>query len=315
MAAMLRTSESLWEAAGKENAKNRYLLTAMDGETFGHHRPGLDKMLENLYHDKRYQLVTVSELLTLFLSLPNQSQNHAAASFCEPINCSWATSEKEILQGQNFYLYYNPKNKLHKLQKQLIDLAISSFGPLRGPRNDRFLLDQALSCNHMWWSNPDAWWSIEEIEKGAYNLLKAIKACTLHHPAGHHNIHDKAEKLYQKIMAQAFDWQREGLPQKLHEEKEKFKKIPFQTRAKPGEMDALIAILQDEEKMAVERCEYELAIRWRDSRYKLEKGLDIYDFVHIVDQMRLEGKMGEYEELAAKYREEYKKFVPGQADK
>ncbi len=294
MAAMLRTSESTWEAVGVENEKNRYLITAMDGETFGHHRPGLEKMLDILYSDPRYELVTVSELLNKFEGTTEPS---------DPVSCSCATSEGEIEKGQNFYLYYNPQNKLHVLQKQLIDLAIK-FG-------DRKLLDSALSCNHMWWSNPDAWWSIEEIEKGAYNLLK----CILHDPAGPRNIQAKAEELYQKIMAQAFEWQREGLPQKLHEEKEQFKKIPFKERAKPGEMDAIVAILKVEEKNAVERHEYELAIRWRDSRYKLEKGLDMYDFVHIVDQMRAEGKMGKYNELAAKFRDQYKKFVPGQADK
>lgn len=165
----------------------------------------------------------------------------------------------------------------------------------------------------MWWANPDAWWSIEEIEKGAYNLGRAI--CTLPATAVDRNVHIKAEELYQKIMAQAFRWQREGLPQRLHEEKESFKKIPFKDRAKPGEYETLLEVLKKEEEQAVGREEYELAIRWRDSRYKLEKGLDIYDFVHIVDQMRTEGRLGKYEELAQKFREQYKKFVPGQPDK
>ena len=103
--------------------------------------------------------------------------------------------------------------------------------------------------------------------------------------------------------------------QKLHLEKESFKKIPFGDRAKPGEFEAILVLLKNEEQQAIERGEYELAIRWRDSRYKLEHGLDIYDLIHVVDQMRAEGKMGEYEALAKKYREEHHRLVPGQPDK
>ncbi|MBI3385129.1 hypothetical protein HY030_02985, partial [Candidatus Gottesmanbacteria bacterium] len=66
MAAMIRSPESLAEALGEEVNRNRYLITAMDAETFGHHRPGLDKMLSSLYQGKNYKLTTISELLECF---------------------------------------------------------------------------------------------------------------------------------------------------------------------------------------------------------------------------------------------------------
>ncbi len=287
MSAMTRSGESLWEAMKKDEGLNRYTVVAMDGETFGHHRPGLDNTLFNIYSDKHYEFKTLSQLLDLYKKTEEVS----------PVDCTWATSEIEINEGNNFYLYYNSKNKLHKLQKQLLDLAIKAVNP-----KNRDNLDRALSCNHMWWSNPDAWWSIEEIEIGANNLRNVIK-------------NKEGDGLYYKIVETAFQLQRSGTVKKLHEEKESFKKIPFSGRAKPGEYDALIGILKKEEKRAVERGEYELAIRWRDSIYKLEKKLDVYDFVHIIDQMWAENRLGEYEALAQKYRESYRKLTPGQPDK
>jgi hypothetical protein len=296
MSAMVRTKDSLWQALMEESRRNRYLITAMDGETFGHHRPGLDLVLFDLYNDPRYQFVLISELMDIYKKQIDKSQ---------PIECSWAASEKEIEEHKNFYLYFNSKNKLHVLQKRLIDLSIESIAKCKNSIN-RNLLDCALSCNHMWWSNPDSWWSIEEIERGAFALLKATDGL---------ECHPKAKKLYWQIVEQAFEWQRNGLPRKLHEEKDSFKKIPFKNRAKPGEYEALLKILREEEKKAVVNREYELAIRWRDSIYKLEKGLDVYDFVHIIDQMRAEGKLDQYQDLARKFRDAYNKLSPGQPEK
>ena len=76
-----------------------------------------------------------------------------------------------------------------------------------------------------------------------------------------------------------------------------------------------LTILKEEEDKAIKNREYELAIRWRDSIYKLERNLDIYDFVHIIDQMRAENRLGKYRELAKIYKEQYNKLVQGQPDK
>ncbi len=287
MSAMVRTSHSLKNVTDGED---KYIITAMDGETFGHHRPGLTEDFFSLYETPGIEFTTISALKFDKIEEIN------------PISCTWATSEKEIEEGKNFYLYYNPKNKLHRLQKRLMDLAMSSPA-----KRGSISVSRSLSCNHMWWSNPDSWWSIEEIEKGAYNLSRCVP--------GRGRTSAKAQLLYRQIMDIAFGYQRSGLVQKLHLEKESFKKIPFGDRAKPGEFEAILVLLKNEEQQAIERGEYELAIRWRDSRYKLEHGLDIYDLIHVVDQMRAEGKMGEYEALAKKYREEHHRLVPGQPDK
>ena len=44
MSAVVRSAETLKEAMKEDLVTDRYVITAMDGETLGHHRPGLEKM-------------------------------------------------------------------------------------------------------------------------------------------------------------------------------------------------------------------------------------------------------------------------------
>lgn len=303
MAAMVRSGESLAEKVAGEFSQNRYLLTAMDGETFGHHRPGHDRILLEMYASPKLRLVKVSDLLKLF---PDTVEVEAVAS-------SWASSGAELERGEPYYLYFSSKNRLHRWQKQLQDQAIKVVhrAEKKGKSSTRPALDRALSCNWLWWANPDAWWSIEEIELGAHNLWQVVKSQTGEGSAEE----QKAAGFYQKILTQAFAWQRGGAVRRFHEEKKAWKKIPFAQRAKPGEYQAILEILRKEMKKATEREEFEAAIRWRDAIYKLERSLDIYDVVHVVDQLRSEEKLGEYAALTEKYKKQYRKLAPGQPDK
>jgi len=305
MGAMVRTVESVAEALSSELNKKRYLVTAMDGETFGHHRPGFENFLFALFRQAPpaggFKFIKISELIKSF---PLDGE-------ISPIPSCWASSEEEISKGEPFYLYFRQKNKLHVLLKSLLDLAIKVGGsPVRGGGQTRILLDRAQSCNSFWWANPDAWWSIEEIELGAFNLWQVVEKSKT---AGRAE-KKRARQLYQEIVFLAFSWQRQGLVRKLHAQKQAWIKIPFKKRAKSGEYEAIIEILKKELEKAISRQEFEQVIRWRDSIYKLEHGLDIYSLVHIVDQLRAEGRLGEYAKLTEKYKERYKKIVSGQPE-
>ncbi|MBI4999227.1 hypothetical protein HZB97_00465, partial [Candidatus Gottesmanbacteria bacterium] len=299
MGAMVREVSSVLEALKSEIAKDRYLLVAMDGETFGHHRPGLEKLLFDLFRQEKFKFATVSELIKIF----------PKAGEISPISSCWASSEEEIEKDEPFYLYFSKKNRLHILLKTLLDLAIKVVGEMREV-GERELLDRAESCNSFWWANPDAWWSIEEIELGAFNLARVVEKTK----TASREEKKRARLLYQEILSRAFTWQRKGLIRRLHAKKQAFIKIPFKKRGKPGEYQAIIEILKKELEKAVTRREFEQAIRWRDSIYKLEHGLDIYNLVHIVDQLRAEGRLGEYARLTEKYKKRYKRIVSGQPE-
>lgn len=308
MGAQVWTCQSIVESLVGELPKDRYLITAMDGETFGHHRPGFEQLLFDLFQQKQFKFATISELIKMF---PQAEES------ISPISCCWASSEEEIEKGEPFYLYFSKKNRLHILLRTLLDLAIKiahfrqGYGgqPVK-EEEQRVLLDEAQSCNAFWWANPDAWWSLEEIELGAFKLRQVVEQSR----SASSRDKRQARLIYQEILSLAFDWQRRGLIHRLHAKKQAFIKIPFKKRAKTGEYEAIIEIMNKELKKAVDRQEFEQAIRWRDSIYKLKHGLDIYNLIHIVDQLRAEGRLGEYKALTERYKKRYKKIVPGQPE-
>ena len=72
--------------------------------------------------------------------------------------------------------------------------------------------------------------------------------------------------------------------------------------------------LQKAEKTAAQKGEYEQATKWRDAQHKLKNNLDVYDTIHIIDQLRAEADASEFEDLVQKYRTDYQKLNPGQPE-
>lgn len=185
----------------EEEVKDReYIITAMDGETFGHHRPGLEKFLAKIYEEKKVKSVTVSEITSSF----------PEGKGIEPLDGSWASMESELREGIPYAQWKYPGNKIHQLQWELTDLAIKTVELNEADPNfseARMLLDKSLFSCQYWWAGAVPWWEIEYIEKGAYYLKKTIE--TLNNIK--EDVKRKAQTLYSDIVSTAFDWERSGL--------------------------------------------------------------------------------------------------------
>ena len=68
------------------------------------------------------------------------------------------------------------------------------------------------------------------------------------------------------------------------------------------------------EREAAKKGEYEKAILWRDSIYKLQNKLDIYDTVNAIDLLRIEIPHNEVEATIEKYKEKYREIRGGQPE-
>lgn len=304
MGALVRSGPSFLELAGDDAKTSQYLVTAMDGETFGHHRPGLEKVLFDLSRSPELEKVLLSDLADKF----------GVGEEAETVSCSWASSEKELAEGQPYLLWQDRDNPIQRQQWEFTDFAIevvAASDAAGGEETEaRKILDGALNCSHYWWASPYGWWSLEMIESGAHELLRAVKAV----PEVTAEVVERAEDYYRKVVFKAFDWQRTGYVRELSLKRQEWKRIPFVERAKPGEYQAILEILARERDEAASRQEYEQAIKWRDAAFKLKNKTDIYDAIHAVDQLRAEGRLGDFETLTEKYRGEYEKLVPGQPD-
>jgi hypothetical protein len=308
MSAAPRDIESLKTAARADLDVHRSIITAMDGETFGHHRIGHEQLLFSMFRDPDITLVRMSEIFDLF----HQSES------VPTVACTWASSEHDIAQGIQFISWDDPENDIHKLQWKLLRLAVKEMNRLApsDPHYDglRSELDPAVSSDQFFWAAARPWGMIEHIERGAYELLNVLRHVPNVTPAA------AAEGLdiYHEILSMAYDWQRTGKIDSGLEKREKNIRIPFQeSTLEEGDKatwEAIIDLLKNEERLAAGQSDYEAAILWRNAVYKLEHKLDVYDTEYVVDILRKKLPEGKIEETLARYKAKYDYIRGGQVE-
>jgi predicted hydrocarbon binding protein len=154
------------------------------------------------------------------------------------------------------------------------------------------------------------------IEDGEYRLLETVRMI----PGVSEEILRKARDLYEKIISTAFQWQRTGKIRSMMTSQNSILRIPFKDRtigrggAEEGVYHAFIDMMKTQEKLASLKGEYEKAILWRDSIYKLENKLDIYDTINAIDLLRIELPNEEVEKTILKYKEKYRAIRGGQPE-
>ncbi len=310
MSAVVRSRESLLEAMAQDLKSGRYVLTAMDGETFGHHRPGLEKMLFDVFDAPEFELIKISDILSYYGEIKEVL----------PVKSTWASSRKDIEENNQFLSWADSGNIIHKWQREFTELILKEVYAM-DKNNPRYVLirektDLALSSDHFWWASAKPWWSLEMIEAGAYRLLDTMR----HIPDVSKKNFEEARNYYEKIITTAFNWQRTGKIRQMMKEQKSIIRIPFKDRtigrggAEEGVYWAFINMMKRLEKEATLKSEYEKAILWRDAIYKLENKLDIYDTINAIDLLRVEISNKEVEEIIEKYKNKYREIRGGQPE-
>lgn len=310
MSAVVRSPETLKEAMAQDLKSSRYLITAMDGETFGHHRPGLEKLLFDIFSTPEFDLVKISDLPKFYTDIVEVS----------PVKSTWASSPNDIEKGIQFLSWSDPENTIHKWQWELLHLVQTQVYALNKKSAAypiaRKMMDSALASDHFWWASAKPWWSMEMIEDGAYRLLETLHAIPNVLP----EILDEANRLYQNIVSRGFNWQRTGKIREMMQEQRSLVRIPFIDRtvgrggAEAGVYDAFMEMFSELEKKAAGAGEYEKAILWRDAIYKFKNKLDMYDSINAIDLLRMEIPNKEVEARIEEYKERYRKIRGGQPE-
>ena len=264
LSGQMGTGNLLIESLGERLNRNEYLLTAMDGETFGHHRPGLEQLLFEIYRSPKLTTVFISDLPKYF---PHRTP-------VSPQPSTWALMEKDLERKVPFARWDDKDNSIHTLQWELTRLAIHTVNG--AAHNDpgypaaRDALDRALHSDQYWWASAKPWWSIEMIERGAKELYDAI----LKTPGVTEAVKEKAKHLYHTIVFTAFDWQRSGLVDELsHKEDEDIRQrtdaqIPQLPRK---EIEKMVKKLEHEMHNVALRQEFERAAQIRDRIAELNR--------------------------------------------
>jgi len=257
LSGQLGTGKLLIDSLGRRLKKKEYLLTAMDGETFGHHRPGMEQLLFEIYESKKLKTVFISELPHIFKKV----------EIITPKPSTWALMEKDLEKNAPFARWEDPGNKIHKMQWQLLNLAIKSFKKY-APKDPhqlkiRKMLDRAVHSDQFWWASAKPWWSLEMIEAGAKELRDVVLALKKAPKV----TKEKAQKLYHNIVFTGFEWQRNGTVEALSkQEDEEIRQHTDEAIPKlpKKEINKIIKNLRREIKITVEKEEFERAAQLRD---------------------------------------------------
>jgi hypothetical protein len=310
MSAVVRSKESLRAALHDDLKSGRYIITAMDGETFGHHRPGLEQTLFDIFEMSELELVAISDLL---------SQGYEERE-AELVPCTWASSQEDIQKGIQFLSWRDPDNVIHEWQWELFYLVKKWAGKISSADSNysqiKKLMDIGMASDQYWWASAKPWWSLEMIESGAFSLLDTLRKIS-RVPA---KDLQRAAKLYELIVSTAFSWQRTGKIRQMSREQNALLRIPFKDRTlgkggeEAGVYRAFIDMMKDLEKKAATKQEYEQAILWRDAVIKLDKKSDIYDAVNAIDLLRTRIPNKQVEETIARYKKSYRRLRGGQPE-
>ncbi len=176
-----------------------YIITAQDGETFGHHikhaeRTFLKTAFDLVAHSSNIEICFISDLINKF-----------PAKTCKPPRpSSWSTNMQDIENEVYYPLWKNPDNPVHKIQYKLLsrvnkliqilettpDPNLNGNGNNNGNSNGnscgrlnaeyqdykktaRYFYDTGISSCSFWWASMRPMWSPNLIINGAELLIKA----------------------------------------------------------------------------------------------------------------------------------------------
>ncbi|MFH1582830.1 MAG: polysaccharide deacetylase family protein [Candidatus Falkowbacteria bacterium] len=179
-----------------EDQKETTIITATDAELYGLRHIDYSGTFEKLLKRPEIKTLTASQYLA-GLNKPKKITLRAS---------SWESTEKELKNNLPYFLWYNKKNKIQTMLWQLADSAIANIK--KYPKDENYFwsrqhLNRGLASCTFWWASAHDFrlygpisWNPDEIEKGANELIKSIRALAdpKTKPAK-----IKAEKLYIKI--------------------------------------------------------------------------------------------------------------------
>ncbi|HUX98638.1 MAG TPA: hypothetical protein VMV49_03735 [Candidatus Deferrimicrobium sp.] len=137
-----------------------YVITAMDGETFGHHIKNYEEeflaaVLTQLEEEDDIQMVFIDDILKLFKEKKK----------IIPINSTWSTSPENLKKKNPYPLWADPKNEIHQIQNRLQKITIQLYQYLEenAPKipndhlefynNARLNLDKGEHSCRLWWAS------------------------------------------------------------------------------------------------------------------------------------------------------------------
>lgn len=173
--------KNLSESVNNINKDEFFLITAMDGETFGHHIKNHEKkFLKNVFDlvkDESINIEFVSKLDKHFMINKNQ---------LSVMSSSWSTTNQDLKDDIPYPLWNHPKNNIHqyfwkivknlnKLIKIVEDIDSSDNEKVKNYISGaRWYYNRGIASDSLWWANPERYlWSPNLLYDGIVLLIQA----------------------------------------------------------------------------------------------------------------------------------------------
>jgi len=157
-----RMVEGLHSWSGEDDS---YVILAMDGETFGHHRDGaIDSFLKPFFKEiikkNRIRISSLDRILTEF---PLKESSIPAGS--------WSTTAGDLDAGEPFPLWNNTSNKDHTAYWKLLNFVLAECrrSETEGVADS---VDKMLYSCPMWWASPGRE-SYSQVRRGILLIIEA----------------------------------------------------------------------------------------------------------------------------------------------
>jgi predicted glycosyl hydrolase (DUF1957 family) len=153
------------------------LITATDGELYGLHCRDKNGEFEKALGNPAVRTELISEFID------SREQFYVV----QLVKGNWEASEEEILNGNFYALWFDPKNEVHCRLWRFAEMVISLVEKYHTDRNrqwSHFYLSRGLASCTFWWASakdfshlfgPSAW-NPDVIEKGVNNLMRAVRS-------------------------------------------------------------------------------------------------------------------------------------------
>ena len=166
----------------EQKQKNKFIITAMDSETFGHHikkfeRTFLSKALELINEQKEIKMEFISDLSKFF---PINEEKII------PKDSSWSTTYDDMKADIPYPLWDHPDNRVHTLYWKIVrslnnlmnlidNLDLNqNWDAERHYNTSRWFYDRGICSDTTWWGNPNrGTWSPNLIYKGIELLMRS----------------------------------------------------------------------------------------------------------------------------------------------
>ena len=174
----------------------RYVVIAMDAETYGHHIPGWEEeFLGRLYDAIAAPVATGRSRAARGLdasfvhpcTLSEIVDRFPAGAALAPRASSWSTTQWDLDNLDPFPLWKHPGNQLQDLLWRHLDHVLGMFAEARRlapeaeeTRMARWALDRAEHSDQFWWASRRPHWSVVLVQRGLNiqreALLQAARA-------------------------------------------------------------------------------------------------------------------------------------------